>query len=104
MIIFHIEPEMRHLNKIVVEKVMNDWEELAEGFCYDDQIIAKIKEQNRGDPKKCCQEFFRDWRTIDNGITVGPKTWSTLFDTIEKYTSIASDVREEMIEKIMQLK
>ena len=94
---------MADLNSIVVEKVMNNWEELAEGFRYDLQIIAKIKEQNSKNPKVCCQEFFRDWLTTDNGNKVGEKTWSTLFDIIKKYTSIATDIRDDMIAKVKQL-
>ena len=100
----HVEPEMADLNKIVIPKVMNQWEELAEGFHYDDEVIANINTRSRGNPKKCCQEFFRDWRKTDNGIRAGPKTWSTLFYIIEKYMSIASDIREDMITKVKQLK
>ena len=99
----NVEPEMADLNKIVIPKVMNQWEELAEGFRYDDEVITNIKTQSGGNPKKCCQEFFRNWRTSDNGNRVGPKTWSTLFYIIEEYTSIASDIREDIITKVKQL-
>ena len=94
---------MADLNKIVVRKVMIQWEELAEGFRYDDQVIANIKLRNRENPEECCRAFFRDWRGTDNGNRAGPKTWSTLFNVIEEYTSIASDIREEMIAQVKKL-
>ena len=99
-----IEPEMADLNKIVVKKVMVQWEQLAEGFRYDDAIIVKIKQQNRENPEECCREFLRDWLVTDNGIKAGPKTWSTLFHIIKEYTSIASDIREEMIAQVKKMK
>ena len=99
----YVEPEMADLNDIVIPKVMNQWEELAEGFRYDDEVIDKIKRQHHNDTEKCCREFFRDWRRTDNGNRAGPKTWSTLFNIIEKYISIASDIREDMITKVKKL-
>ena len=94
---------MADLNKIVVKKVMIQWEQLAEGFRYDGAIIAKIKLQNRENPEECCREFLRDWLVTDNGIKAGPKTWSTLFDIIKEYTSIGRDIREEMITQVKEL-
>ena len=94
---------MADLNKIVVTKVMIQWEQLAEGFRYDDQVITKIKQQYRENPEECCQAFFRDWRGTNNGERVGPKTWSTLFYVIKEYTSIANDIREEMIAQVKKL-
>ena len=95
---------MADLNKIVVPKVMNQWQELAEGFRYGNEIIDKIKNDCQNNTEKCCREFFRDWRLTDNGSKVGSKTWSTLFNIIREYTSIASEIREEMMAKVLQLK
>ena len=100
----YVEPEMADLNKIVLTRVMVEWEELAEGFRYDGAIIATIKERNHQNPKKYCQDFFRDWLGTNNGERAGPKTWLTLFDIIENYTSIASEIREEMIAQVKTLK
>ena len=93
---------MADLNKIVIPKVMNKWRQLAEGFRYDDEIIAKIKNECHNNAEECCEEFFRDWRSTDHGE--GPKTWSKLFEIIEEYTSIAKDIREEMMAKVLKLK
>ena len=95
---------MADLNKIVVKKVMIQWEQLADGFRYDGAIIAKIKIQNRENPEECCRAFLRDWLDTDNGINAGPKTWSTLFNIIKEYTSIASEIREDMIKQVKKLK
>ena len=95
---------MADLNKIVVKKVMVQWEQLAEGFRYDNAIIANIKKQNRENSEECCREFLRDWLGTDNGIKAGPKTWSTLFDIIKEYTSIGRDIREDMIVQVKKLK
>ena len=94
---------MADLNRIVVEKVMMEWEKLAQGFRYADEIIARIKQQNRENAEDCCREFFRDWRNTDHGIRAGPNTWTTLFTVIKDYTSIATDTREKMIEQVKQL-
>ena len=99
----YVEPQMADLNKIVLTKVMVEWEDLAEGFRYDGAIIAAIKERNCENSKKCCQDFFRDWLGTNNGKGAGPKTWSTLFDIIKNHTSIASEIREEMITKVKTL-
>ena len=91
---------MADLNKIVVPKVMNKWQQLAEGFRYPDEVIAKIK-NDCSNTEECCQEFFRDWRSTNH--CEGPKTWSKLFDIIKEYTSIAKDIREKMIEEVLKL-
>ena len=100
----NVEPEMADLNKIVVVKVMIQWEKLADGFRYDDQVIANIKLQNRENPEECCRAFLRNWLITNNGERTGPKTWSTLFDIIKEYMSIGSDIREEMITQVKKLK
>ena len=100
----YAEPLMGSLGRIVVPKIMNLWEQLAEALYYDDPIIAGIKHQHRDDPRQCCLGLFRDWRTTNNGKEAGLKTWSTLFDTIKDFDLIADDIREEMVAKVKQLK
>ena len=77
---------MFDLIQIVVPKIMNEWEYrcmyVAVAFCYDIPTIKAIGERGRGDPKKCCQEFFMDWLQTNHGIVVGPKVWSTLLDIL----------------------
>ena len=93
---------MADLNKIVVKKVMIQWEQLAQGFRYDDQVIDSIKLKYRESPEECCRAFLKNWLLTDNGIKA-PKTWSTLFNIIKEYTSIAPDIREEMIAQVKKL-
>ena len=90
---------MGDLNDIVVPKVMNKWRQLAEGFRYDDEIIARIKNDGKN-TEECCQEFFRDWLGTNNGK--GKKTWSTLFEVITKIR-IATDIIDDMKKKVLQL-
>ena len=93
---------MADINKIVIPKVMNQWQELAEGFRYDDEIIDKIKAQRSNNPQECCREFFRDWLRFDH--CEGPKTWLKLLEIIEEYTLIAKDIKEKIREEVLQLK
>ena len=64
---------MFDLNKIIIPKIMNEWEYIAEAFRYDVPTIETIKERGYGDAKQCCRELFKDWLTTDHGAKVGPK-------------------------------
>ena len=102
--ITHVEPEMFDITKIVIPKIMNQWEYIAEALRYDLAIIEAIKVKEGRDPKKCCREFFKDWLMTNNGAKAGPKVWSTLLDTLKKVDEIASDITEDIIAKVKQLK
>ena len=102
--ITHVEPEMFDMTKIVIPKVMNQWEYIAEALRYDLAIIEAIKFKEGRDPKKCCREFFKDWLMTNNGAKAGPKLWSTLLDTLKEVDEIASDITEDIIAKVKQLK
>jgi len=95
---------MFDLTKIVVPKIMNEWEYIAEAFRYDLSTIKAIKEKGREDPKKCCREFFKDWLTTNHGARVGPKVWSTLLDTLKEVDEISVDIIEDIVAKVKQLK
>ena len=101
--ITHVEPEMFDLIKIVIPKIMNEWMYIAFAMRYDDAVIISIKEKGRDDPKKCCEEFFMNWRTTDNGAEAGPKTWSTLLDVLEQVDDIAVDIKNDITKKVLQL-
>ena len=94
---------MFELSKHVIPKVMDKWEDVAEAFLYDIQNITVIKDRERGDPKKCCKEFFKDWLQSNRGAEVGPKTWSTLLEVLEQ-VDIAEDILQEITTKVKQLK
>ena len=95
---------MFDLTKIVIPKIMNQWEYIAEAFRYDLSTIDAISEKGGSDPKKCCREFFKDWLKTNNGAKAGPKVWSTLLSTLKQVDEISADILEDIIAKVKQLK
>ena len=98
-----VEPDMFDLTKHVIPKIMNEWEYIAEAFRYDLAVIEAIKERERGNPKKCCREFFKDWLMTNNGAKAGAKVWSTLLNTLKEVDEISTDIIEDITEKVKQL-
>ena len=103
ILIVLVEPEMFDLLKIVIPKIINEWEYIAEALRYDLPTIRAIKEKGGDDPKKCCRELFKDWLTTNNGAKAGPKVWSTLLNVLEQVDEISADVIEDIIVKVKQL-
>ena len=99
-----LEPKMFDLMNIVIPKITNEWEYVAEAFQYDLATIETIKERGHGDAKQCCQELFKDWLTTEHGAKVGPKIWLTLLDTLKKVHEISTDVTKDIVTKVKQLK
>ena len=95
---------MFDLTKVVILKIMNEWEYVAEAFRYDLDTIEVIKERGGGDAKQCCREFFKDWLTTDHGNRVGPKVWSTLLDVLKEVDEISAEITEDIATQIRQLK
>ena len=95
---------MFDLKRIVISKIMNEWENIADALRYDLTIVKSIKEKERGDPKKCCREFFIDWLTTNHGARAGPKVWSTLLDALNKVDEISADITEDITAEVMKLK
>ena len=95
---------MFDLTKIVIPKIMNEWEYIAEALRYDLATIQAIKEKGGKDPKKCCRELFKDWLMTNNGAKAGPKVWSTLFKILKVVDEISADITEDIITKVKQLK
>ena len=94
---------MFDLTKIMISRIMNEWEYIAEALRYDLTTIKAIKNKEHGDPKKCCREFFKDWLMTDNGAKAGPKVWSTLLDALKKVDDISNDITEDIIAEVKQL-
>ena len=94
---------MFDLMKIVIPEIMNEWEYIAYALRYNLATIKAIKEKKREDPKKCCEEFFKDWLTTDNGAKAGPKVWSTLLNTLKELNEISAGITENIITKVKQL-
>lgn len=104
MYITHVEPEMADLINIVIPKIMNEWMYIAYYMRYDLPIITSIKQKERENPKKCCEDFFVDWLTTDNGAKAGPKTWKTLLNVLKEIKDIAADIKEDITKDVLQLK
>ena len=94
---------MFDLTKIVIPKIMNEWEYVAEAFRYSIQDIKVIREKGHGDLKRCCREFFIDWLESKRGAKAGPKVWSTLLDTLKVVDEIADETVEEITTKVKKL-
>ena len=95
---------MFDLIKIVIPRIMNEWEYVAYGFRYDLATIESIKEKGREKPKKCCEELFKDWLRTDHGASAGPKTWSTLLDVLKEIDDIGADIKDDITMNVLQLK
>ena len=95
---------MCDLTKIVIPKIMNEWEYIAEALHYDLATIKAIKYKERENPKKCCRELFIDWLTTNNGTEAGPKVWSTLLYALKQVNEISTDIIKDIITKLKQLK
>ena len=95
---------MFHLTKIVIPRIMNEWEYIAEALLYDLATIKAIRDKERDDPKKCCREFFKDWLMTNNGAKAGPKVWSTLLDALKEVDEISVDITDNIIANVKQLK
>ena len=94
---------MCDLMKIVIPRIMNEWEYIAHALHYDLATIKSIREKKREDPKKCCEEFFMDWLTTNNGAKFGPKVWSTLLDALKEVNEISSEIIEDITTKVKQI-
>ena len=87
---------------MVIPKVMNQWEHIAFALAYEIADVEAIKTKGDKVSKKCCEEFFKDWLTTNNGD--GPKVWSTLINALEKVDDIATDTVDHIATNIKQLK
>ena len=105
MYLFCTEPEMFDLTKIVIPKIMNEWEYIAEALRYELPTITAIKQQRGCDnSRQCCRELFKDWLTTNRGAKVGPKVWSTLLDTLKEIDEISDDIIKDIVTQVEQLK
>ena len=94
---------MFDLTRIVIPKIMDKWEYIAEALRYDLATITAIKQKQREDPKQCCRELFKDWLMTNNGAKAGSKVWSTLLDTLKEVDEISADIVEDITEKVKKL-
>ena len=90
------------LNKIVIDKITAHWEDVAYALCYKIATVETIKRKSNQDPKKCCQELFKDWLTTNNGVAAGPKIWSTLIDKLRDVEELTV-AREEIVKELGEI-
>ena len=103
MILLFLEPHMHDLTKIVIPRIMNQWEYVAEALFYDLAVIIAIKQQKGSEgPKQCCREFFKDWLTSKNGTS--PKEWLTLINALNEVDEISTNIIEDIVKEVIQLK
>ena len=91
---------MRDLNKIVVPKVLAEWEDIAYELEYEISGVKNIRNKHKENPKKCCKELFEDWLTTNNGAR--PKTWKTLLDKLKEIEEL-HEVTEDIIEELLKI-
>ena len=85
---------MGDINAVVIPRIQAEWEDVAFALRYKIATVNGIKAKNNDNPKKCCKDLFIDWLSTDHGI--GPKTWSTLIETLKKIEDLAAVTREIM--------
>ena len=60
----YIKPEMFDLIKIVIPKIMNEWEYVAYAFRYDVATVKAIKQKAKRESKRMLQRILH--RLADN--------------------------------------
>ena len=89
---------MYELIRFVIPRIAAEWEDIAFSLRYPVVAVQGISEKQRNDPLKCCRELFMDWLSTSHGI--GPKTWSTLLQTIgqvPKLTHATEEIKKNLI-------
>ena len=84
---------MKQLHQFVIPNVAAHWRKIGEFLEFRISAIDLIEERYKNDPIKCCEEIFREWlKTADCGV--GPKTWSTLIETLKGIKRLKSFAEE----------
>ena len=99
-----LEPAMIQINKLVIPKVFQEWEDVAYGLEYNISTVNAIRCKHNENPKKCCRELFEDWLSTNNGSK--PKTWQTLLHRLEEIKelySVTGNIRKQLIQMDSQV-
>ena len=89
-----LEPEMHHLNKIVIPRIKSEWEDVAYSMGYRFRDVKAIKKESLNDLKECCQKLFSDWLDTSRN-----PTWKTLLEYIkdvDDLSAAAEEIEEEL--------
>ena len=92
-------PDMKILRKIVIPNVSHEWEQVHDFLDMGISSKRTIKDNQRGDPKKCMVETFEQWLTGDGKY---PKTWKTLVEALGEISDLASatvQIKRELANK-----
>ena len=79
-------PNMRDLNRYIVEQQAAQWERLGLELGLKDYHIANISKDNEHNPNRsvtCCSKMLQIWLVIDSSAT-----WSKLDDAVKKIKSL----------------
>ena len=71
------KPDMRDLNRYIVEQQAGQWERLGLELGLKDYHIANISKDNPNRSVTCCREMIQKWLEIDTSAT-----WGKLDDAI----------------------
>ena len=93
------EPQMKHLNSIVVPRVAAYWNDIALNLDFTIQATEIISKKCFYDPESCCKELFKQWLISSKGKS--PKIWSTLLTSLKCMKDLRA-VTEE-IEKELEI-
>ena len=88
---------MWEITKIVIPKIMADWESLAYCMRYTPQEVEAFRRDSQ-DLKQCCKNMFVNWLSTAHGPT--PKTYQTLLKHIKKIdnlTTASEEIEKELI-------
>jgi len=93
---------MWQLNKIVVPQVMAHWKDVAyNSLHYDVMKVKAIREKHNEDPKKCCQELFEDWLSIQTEVSL--KTWEEFIEQLKEVDELTKSI-DIIIKKLLSIK
>ena len=94
------EVQMHELNKIVIPKIMANWEDLAYCMRYKPSDVKGFKADSQ-DLKGCCKKFLLNWITTNHDPQ--PKTYQALMNYINEVDDLAAAseaIKKELIQGI----
>ena len=83
---------MKLLHQLVIPRIAEHWELIADYLKYKVEFINLIKEKKFTGNIDCCVTLFEDWLSTNNGAS--PKTWSTLIKVLREIKPLASTTVE----------
>jgi len=94
-----LEPTMKQLHKLVIPKIVSNWQEIAGFLDYTGPTISAIHKSCNEDDWDCCVEMLRDWLSTENGCA--PKVWHTLMERMRlssRYHPIVNEIEKGLKE------